>query len=127
MIIYSKKILFHFKALSLTNRFCLSSLSTQFFSTQSTKETKLKLFDQEYLVDDWTNINKSIQDKLNRNLLHTKYHPLHHLANKIKYFFYKNYTNRNGTPLFSVYDNFKPVVSVEQNFDRLVLRNLIEY
>lgn len=79
---------------------------------------KIRLFDQEYQTDEWTNINKNISEKLNRNLLHTRYHPLNHLANKIKHFFYKSYTNRSGTPLFSVYDNFKPVVSVESNFDK---------
>lgn len=78
----------------------------------------IKLFDTEYKVDEWTNINKSIQDKLGRNLLHTKYHPLNHLKNKIKSYFYKSYFSHSSTPLFSIYDHFSPVVTLEQNFDR---------
>lgn len=80
--------------------------------------SRIQLFGREYPTDEWTNINKNIQNKLNRNLLHQKYHPLNHLANKIKHFFYKTYINRNGNPMFTILDNFSPVVSVEQNFDR---------
>jgi len=91
-----------------------------FFSTtnKNNERKTLKIFDKEYDVDDWTNINESIKSKLERKLLLQKYHPLNHLANKIKHFFYKNYLNRSGTTQFSIYDNFNPVVSVEQNFDR---------
>ena len=88
------------------------------YTTQS--NDKINLFNTDYDTDEWTNINKSIKDKLGRNLLHQKYHPLNHLANKIKHFFYKTYTNRSGTPLFSIYDSFKPLVSIEQNFDQLL-------
>ncbi|CAF0836153.1 unnamed protein product [Brachionus calyciflorus] len=92
--------------------------SVRCYSSQ--KAPTINLFGKEYPTDDWTNINKSIQDKLERNLIHQKYHPLNHLVNKIKHFFYKNYINRNGNPLFSVYDNFRPIVSVEENFDSLL-------
>jgi phenylalanyl-tRNA synthetase alpha chain len=93
------------------------------YSTSTENEaspSKIRLFNTDYVTDDWSNINKNITDKLSRNLLHQKYHPLNHLANKIKHFFYKTYINRSGTPLFSVYDSFKPVVSIEQNFDTLL-------
>ena len=118
-IVYSGKL----------NRFnqSLSSYQNRQYATynpeNSSSERKLKLLGNEYQVDEWTNVPLNIKDKLNRNLLHTKYHPLNHLANKIKHFFYKNYVNRSGTPLFSVYDSFKPIVSVEQNFDRLKLQH----
>ena len=79
---------------------------------------KQRLFDTEYKIDEWTNLTENIKSKLNRNLLQTKYHPLNHLVNKIKYFFYQNYTSRMGSPIFSIYDNFKPIVTTEQNFDR---------
>jgi len=79
---------------------------------------KITLFNISYDKDDWTNLNKNIQEKLGRNLLHTRYHPLYHLKNKIKHFFYQTYIKHSSTPLFSVFDNFSPVVSVEQNFDR---------
>lgn len=86
-------------------------LVTRFYTS------KIKLFNTEYEVDEWTNVTKNIQDKLGRNLLQTKYHPLNHLKNKISYYFYKVY-QQSGSPIFSIYDNFNPVVTVEQNFDR---------
>jgi hypothetical protein len=99
----------------------ITKSTVRFNSNDLIQNNKIKLFDQEYQTDEWTNITRNIHEKLNRNLLHQKYHPLNHLANKIKYFFYKNYVNRSGTPLFSIYDQFKPIVTVDQNFDRFLL------
>ena len=79
---------------------------------------RIRLCDNEYATDEWTNVTPNIRDKLDRRLLHQRNHPLNHLSNKIKHFFYKTYLGRSGTPLFSVYDNFKPIVTVDQNFDR---------
>lgn len=74
----------------------------------------------EYGRDEWTNVNENIMEKVERKLLSQKYHPLNHLLNMIKFYFYKNYT-LSGSPLFSVFDSFSPVVSVDQNFDRFEL------
>jgi hypothetical protein len=100
-----------------------SKLISRYSSSSSsgsliTPNKKIKLFDQEYDVDEWTNITPNIAEKLDRNLLHTKSHPLYHLTNKIKHFFYTNFVNKTGTPYFSVYDRFRPIVTVDQNFDR---------
>jgi hypothetical protein len=100
--------------LNVTQSQCYSSKDQQ----TGGQFKKLRLFDKEYDTDEWTNVPKNITDKLDRRLLHTRNNPLHHLKNKIQHFFYKSYVNRNGTPLFSIYDNFPPVVTVEQNFDR---------
>ncbi len=103
----------------LFNKNTLSQLTRLQYTT--TAENKIKLFNVEYERDDWTNINKNILEKLNRNLLHQKYHPLNHLTNKIKHFFNSTYTWHSSTPLFTILENFKPVVTLEQNFDRLVI------
>ncbi len=107
-----------FRNVTFINRNFLSQSTKLYYTTIA--DNKIKLFNVEYQRDDWTNINKSILDKLNRNLLHQKYHPLNHLANKIKHFFNSTYTWHSSTPLFTIIDNLKPVVTVEQNFDRLV-------
>lgn len=97
------------------------TVRTQVFATQTRLYSdKIKLFGVEYQTDDWTNINKNIKDKLERNLIHQQHHPLNHLTNKIKHFFNKTYTWHSSTPLFAIFDNFKPVVSLEQNFDSLL-------
>lgn len=48
-------------------------------------------------------------------------HPLSLVRQQIIDYFYKNYRNRSGNPLFSVYDNLNPIVTVSQNFDSLLV------
>jgi phenylalanyl-tRNA synthetase alpha chain len=103
-----------------------SYANSKFYSS-ATKQTgqvvgggKIQLFDREFETDEWTNLPNNIKEKLNRRLLHVKNNPLNHLKNRIQHFFYKSFVNRNGTPLFSIYDNFQPIVTVEQNFDSLL-------
>lgn len=81
----------------------------------------LELLGQKYITDEWTNITPHIISKLNVNLYITKYHPLSLVRQQIIDYFYKNYRCRTGTPLFSVYDNLNPIVTVEQNFDSLLV------
>jgi hypothetical protein len=69
--------------------------------------------------------------KVGRDLHRRPQHPLYLIRKRIENFFYK-YENRRGNPLFSVYDNLNPVVTLEQNFDSLLVpedhvsRNLSE-
>nr|CAD7588898.1 unnamed protein product [Timema genevievae] len=55
-----------------------------------------------------------------RNLHIQPYHPLSFIRQNIVSFLYKKFVGRTGNPIFSVYDNLSPVVSVEQNFDSLI-------
>ncbi|KAM9713031.1 LOW QUALITY PROTEIN: phenylalanine--tRNA ligase, mitochondrial [Menidia menidia] len=71
--------------------------------------------------DDFTNVTPKILDKVGRNLLHQRDHPLWLLKERIKAHFYSAYIGRGGNPLFSVHDNLSPVVTVEQNFDSLLI------
>ncbi|CAG2057854.1 unnamed protein product [Timema podura] len=70
--------------------------------------------------DDWTNISPKILSYLGRNLHIQPYHPLSFIRQNIVSFLYKKFVGRTGNPIFSVYDNLSPVVSVEQNFDSLI-------
>ena len=80
---------------------------------------KVHLLNQTYEYDnEWTNLNKNILSRLGKNIYKQKYHPLNHMVNQIKSFFYKKYTNRSGNAIFSVHDNLNPIVSADQNFDR---------
>lgn len=56
-----------------------------------------------------------------RNLHLQKNHPLSIVRQKIVNFFYNAYMNTRGNPLFSVYDSLSPIVSVNQNFDSLLI------
>ncbi|XP_057336322.1 probable phenylalanine--tRNA ligase, mitochondrial [Microplitis mediator] len=82
---------------------------------------EIELIGRKYKTDEWTNLTSKITSKLNKNLHTTEYHPLSHVRQKIVNYFYKNYRNKCGNPLFSVCDNLSPVVSVQQNFDSLLI------
>jgi hypothetical protein len=74
-----------------------------------------------YPKDDWSNVTERIQSQIGRNLHLQQYHPLCHIKRRITDFFYKNFPSRsNRSPLFSVFDNISPVVTIGQNFDSLL-------
>ncbi|XP_072317879.1 phenylalanine--tRNA ligase, mitochondrial [Eucyclogobius newberryi] len=71
--------------------------------------------------DDFTNVTNKILEKVGVNLHNQQHHPLWIIKERIKEHFYSSYVGRWGNPLFSVHDNLSPVVSVEQNFDSLLI------
>ncbi|CAK6981713.1 phenylalanine--tRNA ligase%2C mitochondrial, partial [Scomber scombrus] len=74
-----------------------------------------------YPRDDFTNVTPSILAKVGRNLHNQSQHPLWLIKERIKAHFYSSYIGRSGNPRFSVHDNLNPVVTVEQNFDSLLI------
>ncbi|XP_055364534.1 phenylalanine--tRNA ligase, mitochondrial [Betta splendens] len=74
-----------------------------------------------YPRDDFTNVTPKILAKVGLNLHNQTHHPLWLIKERIKAHFYSSYTSRSGNPLFSVHDNLSPVVTVEQNFDSLLI------
>lgn len=75
----------------------------------------------EYKRDDWTNLKPRIQSYMNRNIYLQQHHPLSILRKKIVDYFYKSFVTNRGNPLFSVVDNLSPIVTLEQNFDSLLI------
>lgn len=92
--------------------------SHQSISQNLEKETIL--CDTAYPVDSWTNITPAIIKKLGRNLHKEEHHPLGLIKLCIQKFFYSSFVKR-GNPIFSVYDNLNPVVTLKQNFDNLLV------
>ncbi|XP_041669708.1 phenylalanine--tRNA ligase, mitochondrial [Cheilinus undulatus] len=74
-----------------------------------------------YPRDDFTNVTPKILKNVGRNLHNQSHHPLWLIKERIKAHFYSSYIGRWGNPLFSVHDNLSPVVTVEQNFDSLLI------
>jgi hypothetical protein len=116
----ASSIILNLKKISSINIINRSTLKTEATKNKIDKNTKkVHLLDKSYDLDDtWTNLNQNILSKIGTNIYQQKYHPLNHIINQIKSFFYKKYINRSGNALFSIYDNLNPVVTVEQNFDR---------
>lgn len=74
-----------------------------------------------YQRDKWTNITSNLLSFVGRNIFLQEYHPLSLLRQRIVNFMYKRFVNRSKNPLFSVYDQLSPVVTLEQNFDSLLV------
>ncbi|CAD7011701.1 unnamed protein product [Ceratitis capitata] len=80
----------------------------------------LQINGQTYPTDDWTNVTPKILSYLGANKHVQRNHPLSILRQRIVNYFYAAYRNSRGNPLFSVYDQLSPIVTVEQNFDNLL-------
>ncbi|XP_067144750.1 probable phenylalanine--tRNA ligase, mitochondrial [Centruroides vittatus] len=74
-----------------------------------------------YKKDNWTNVTAHLLSFVGKNIFLQKHHPLSLLRQRIVNFMYKRYVNRSKNPLFSVYDHLSPVVTLEQNFDSLLV------
>ncbi|CAL1273594.1 unnamed protein product [Larinioides sclopetarius] len=74
-----------------------------------------------YLRDEYTNITPHILSYVSRKLHSVKNHPLYLVKRRIMRYMYGSFLNRAGNPLFSVYDDLPPIVTVEQNFDSLLI------
>ncbi|KAL6268628.1 hypothetical protein P5V15_001762 [Pogonomyrmex californicus] len=113
----------------ITCHFCKETLRnsvkticrTASVAANANKSNELVLLGQKYGTDDWTNVTPNIIAKLGRNLHVQQYHPLSHLRQRIVNYFYGQFRNKSGTPSFSIYDNISPIVTIEQNFDSLLV------
>ncbi|KAL8603152.1 hypothetical protein ACOMHN_059324 [Nucella lapillus] len=74
-----------------------------------------------YQTDPCTNVTPNILAKVGRGLHRTPQHPLYLIRKRIEDFFYRHYINRRGNPIFSVYDSLSPMVTLEQNFNSLLV------
>ncbi|XP_039381699.1 phenylalanine--tRNA ligase, mitochondrial isoform X4 [Mauremys reevesii] len=99
---------------------CSRTITSSFVAKTPTSNT-VELLGKAHPRDDYSNVTDKILSKVGKNLHNQRYHPLWLIKERIKDHFYKQYIGRFGTPLFSVYDDLSPVVTVEQNFDRLLI------
>ncbi|KAG7488673.1 hypothetical protein MATL_G00037570 [Megalops atlanticus] len=90
-------------------------------SHPSGQRDSVEVLGQLFRRDSYTNVTAKILSKVGRNLHSQAHHPLWLLKERIKAHFYGAFVGRRGNPLFSVYDNLSPVVTVEQNFDSLLI------
>ncbi|KAH7978324.1 hypothetical protein HPB49_005194 [Dermacentor silvarum] len=76
---------------------------------------------KQYEPSDQCNLTARILEQTTRKLHLKECHPLYLVKRRITDFFEEKYTNRRGNPAFSVYDRLSPVVTLEQNFDSLLV------
>ncbi|XP_044763272.1 probable phenylalanine--tRNA ligase, mitochondrial [Coccinella septempunctata] len=93
----------------------------QFSEAHRAVQQTLTIQNQNYARDDYTNVTDKILSHLGRNLHVQKGHPLGMVSQRVVDYFYTAFRNTRGNPQFSMWDNLSPVVSVEQNFDSLLI------
>jgi phenylalanyl-tRNA synthetase alpha chain len=72
--------------------------------------------------DHVTNITPAVIAKIGRDLHRQNGHPVNIVKSRIESFVHSAFRSRGGlSPLFTAIDNLSPVVSVEQNFDSLLV------
>lgn len=76
---------------------------------------------KQYVPNDQCNLTSRILEHTTRKLHLKECHPVHLVKRRISDFFAEKYTNRRGNSSFSVYDRLSPVVTLEQNFDSLLV------
>jgi len=112
---------------SRTAKYCLKSkhFLLRFCHTQPHQQLqmtkKITINDKSYDTDSWTNVTDKIQSLTGRNLHLQKNHPIYLLKERIIHYFYKQFKNNRGNPIFSVHEQLSPVVTVTQNFDSLLI------
>ncbi|XP_060651978.1 LOW QUALITY PROTEIN: probable phenylalanine--tRNA ligase, mitochondrial [Drosophila nasuta] len=84
-------------------------------------QSQLEINGGTYATDSWTNVTPKILTHLGMNKHLQQDHPLSIIRQRIVNYFYAAYRNQRGNPLFSVYDKLNPVVTVQQNFDNLLI------
>lgn len=111
---YPQKIL-------ITHNATLKQLLTYSSAAQPKKTTPIQILNKTYERDEYTNITDKILSYIGRNLHTAPKHPLSLVRQRIVNYFYSKFVGSRGTPQFSVYTNLSPVVTVQQNFDSLLI------
>ena len=74
-----------------------------------------------YPRDNMTNATPKLLSHLGRNLHLQKQHPLNLIKQRIVNYMYQRYKENRGMPTFSVHEQIHPVVTLDQNFDSLLV------
>ena len=76
-------------------------------------------FSEEFKKTDYSNIPASIEGKIGKCLHNQKNHPIEIIKNKLYEFF--DELSKEGDYNFKKYDNLPPFVSIDDNFDKLLI------
>lgn len=107
-------------------KFCKINMSTRTISLlrklcTSVAKEDLSISNFKFPTDEFTNVSPKILSLVGKNLHNKDFHPLCLMKKRIMQYFYVAYRGRTGKPIFSVFDDLHPMVTVEQNFDSLLI------
>lgn len=114
-------VVFSFKQCILRYRLAKCCYCTSQRVSEVQHNGAIQILGNTYQTDHMTNIRPNLIPKIGKNLHNMKYHPLNLLKKRIENYFYSNFFNRHRNPLFSVYDTINPIVTLQQNFDSLLV------
>ncbi|KAL1460215.1 hypothetical protein WDU94_012148, partial [Cyamophila willieti] len=105
------------------NNCCVNVLrcSSSYPVNKDSERTSIDIQGKSYATDNFTNVTPKILSFVGKNLHNQKYHPLCLLKQRIINFFYSEFVGKKGYPIFSIYDSIAPVVTLEENFDSLLV------
>jgi phenylalanyl-tRNA synthetase alpha chain len=83
--------------------------------------TEISINGQTFKTDDWTNVSPHIISLMDRKLHMSQNHPLGLIKCRIIDYMYGKYTNSRGNPLFSIHEGLSPIVTLQQNYDSLLV------
>lgn len=81
----------------------------------------ITILGKQYAKDNYTNITPKIQSYVGKNIHNKPHHPLCLVKQRIRQYFDETFRGRSGNVIFSMYDNINPIVSVQENFDSLLV------
>jgi len=109
---------------------CVSSFTSLSSSSSAHTDTveqarfsspTVSLLGNTFEVDSFTNITPRIASRIGRCLHRRSGHPISHVWFRIENYFSSTFVTRVGHPRFVVFDNLKPIVTLHQNFDSLLV------
>ncbi|KAJ8041226.1 Phenylalanine--tRNA ligase, mitochondrial [Holothuria leucospilota] len=106
---------------SKTIQSCILGGRHQRLYSQINQDSDILVSGGSFSRDGFTTVTPKILSRVGVNLHNERNHPLCIIKEQIRDFFYKRFLNKRGNPLFSIYDNLSPVVTVWQNFDSVLV------
>lgn len=91
------------------------------FATKPSTSDTIAIHNRTFKRDDYTNITDKIISLSQKRLHIQPSHPLSLVRQRTINYFYKTFLNSRRNPSFSVYDNLSPIVTLEQNFNSLLI------
>ena len=85
------------------------------------EEDSVTVLGEKYTRDEMTNVTESLLKKADRKLHQKIDHPLGIIKRRIQDHMHGRYRSRYGGCIFAAVDNLSPVVTIEQNFDSLLV------
>lgn len=112
-----------FKSLKyfVNGRIATRRYSSTVASVSNNENEDINVLGKSYRTDEMTNITPNIISKVDKRLHNVADHPLQILKDKIHTYLYAAHRTRWGSPVFTMIDDVSPVVTVDQNFDSLLV------